>query len=129
MQSDIFRLNEFIILQYPFLSIKNDEISLALPSGLFSWINRCLISAADSYLSIDEDKRQQAPTLLTKCGDESGQHTTIEDLNAKIQNCIHEFTANLYGLISFSGTKSELREFLDAGKRGLEANCNPIAKR
>jgi hypothetical protein len=128
MQSDIFRLNEFSSSQYPFLGIRNDAVSLLLPSQLFSFINKCLIQAADSYLSSDQETRQQAPLLLTKCDNGSKIPATIEGLNAKVQDCIHEFTATLYGMISFSGTKSELRNLLEAGKRGLVVNCNPNMK-
>jgi hypothetical protein len=105
LQSQIFRFNEFLNSQYAVFDINNDEISLKLPSRLFTLIDQCLTRAVDSYLSNNQNRRDQAPDLLSKCATDSGEVATIIELNSHLQDCIHEYSLNLYKISSFEGSE------------------------
>jgi hypothetical protein len=124
LQSDIFRLNEFASSQHKVFDIYKDEISLRLPSRLFSLIDQCLTGAADSYLSSSQDRQNQAPGLLSKCDNGSGGVTTLRELNLQVQDCIHVYTLNIYNISSFNGSEDAFRAALETGKREVEAKCD-----
>jgi hypothetical protein len=103
LQSQILIFNEFLNSQHTFLDINNDEISLNLPTRLFTLIDQCLTRAVDIYLSNSQDRRDQAPDILSKCVIDSGD-------------------------MVFEGSEDAFRAALEAGKREIDNKCNLAAK-
>jgi hypothetical protein len=59
---------------------------------------------------------------------DSGEMASIVELNAHLQDCIHEYTLNLYKISSFEGSEDVFLAALGAGKREIENKWNLAAK-